>query len=57
MNKNNQIEWSEFYNYMKNIVDKRETIEQIRASFKEFDLDGDGYVDADELVRRFIFLT
>lgn len=49
VNQNNLIEWSEFYEYMRPIVDKKESLETIRNSFKAFDLDGDGYVDAKEL--------
>merc|ERR1712038_1028209 len=51
-NKNDQIEWSEFYAYMKNTVDRKEGLETIKASFKEFDIDGDGYVDASELQQK-----
>jgi len=51
-NKNDKIEWTEFYAYMKAIVERRETVEQIKASFKEFDIDGDGFVDADELQQK-----
>jgi len=51
-NQNQQIEWSEFYAYMRTIVDRKESIETIKASFKEFDLDGDGYVDAKELQQK-----
>jgi len=48
-NQNDKIEWSEFYTYMRSTVERKESIETIRASFKEFDLDGDGFVDASEL--------
>ena len=51
-NNNGKIEWTEFYDYMCPIVEKKENIETIKASFKEFDLDGDGFVDAMELKKK-----
>ena len=57
MNKNDKIEWTEFYSYMRSIVERKESLETIKASFKEFDIDGDGYVDAEELELWGVLLT